>query len=442
MFLFIVRHFNDIDHLAPVAWQLKMDRHPVAVYCMNPRYDIESDYRLQFLKTLGVSVAHLSEAFGRHRDPLYRILYHLSQGCFHVQQRTITKDPVKSNRLLALLGEFAGFTGWLAYKLRRKIYYQAHWARSVLTRSQARVICFDYVMPDLYVADVLLHAAKEMSIPSIALPHGIQLYTNAETKPKSTDSRRFAKFNRFDYIIAPNQLRKEILLGSGVDEGKVVVLGSARYCREWLDQNKKILPDTLGSAEPGTEKLKVVLMPSKPQAKLDVERLLSTCVMLAGLDAVQTLIKPHTRSKGHEDLFSDVPLTDVSEIPTAKLLEWADVLLVVGSSVILETLMRGKPALYLKYLHPNTTLFEEMGACWTIHDETELKGALLALSADKNTVPYAQDKVDNFLSEVVYGGHRDTGVLTAYQNFLLECATTDSLQPQINRTDSPAVRHP
>ena len=42
--------------------------------------------------------------------------------------------------------------------------------------------------------------------------------------------------------------------------------------------------------------------------------------------------------------------------------------------------MRGKPALYLKYLHDNTTLFEELGACWTIMMKHELKHALVVFA--------------------------------------------------------------
>jgi hypothetical protein len=67
------------------------------------------------------------------------------------------------------------------------------------------------------------------------------LYTNAAPKPKASDERRFAKFNRFDYILVPNQLRKDLLVRSGVTGGKISVLGSPRYCAEWLEQNKKIL---------------------------------------------------------------------------------------------------------------------------------------------------------------------------------------------------------
>jgi hypothetical protein len=57
MYLFFVRHFNDIDHITPVVWKMKKDNYPVAVYCINPRYDIWSDYRLCFLKNQGTSRA-------------------------------------------------------------------------------------------------------------------------------------------------------------------------------------------------------------------------------------------------------------------------------------------------------------------------------------------------------------------------------------------------
>ena len=80
--------------------------------------------------------------------------------------------------------------------------------------------------------------------------------------------------------------------------------------------------------------------------------------------------------------------------------------------------MRRKPALYLKYLHENTTLFEELGACWTIHDENELKNALMSLQKNKTGVPYEETSVLNYVSEVVYGGRVEKDVLGNYENFI------------------------
>ena len=63
MYLFCVRHFNDVDHITPIVWKMNQDNYAVAVYCINPRYDIENDYRLKFLKEQGVTVESIYDAF-------------------------------------------------------------------------------------------------------------------------------------------------------------------------------------------------------------------------------------------------------------------------------------------------------------------------------------------------------------------------------------------
>jgi hypothetical protein len=148
----------------------------------------------------------------------------------------------------------------------------------------------------------------------------------------------------------------------------------------------------------------------------------ASCRLIAELNGIDAVIKPHTRT--HKvDQFGNYPLPDVSHMLTADLCGWADVLLVVGSSVMTEALMREKPALYLKYLQANTTLFEELGACWTIHDETELKKALLTLQTDKKHMPYSKESVANFLTDVVYGGQNNMDVLSTYEQFIINCVS-------------------
>ena len=421
MYLFFVRHFNDIDHLTPVAWKLNKDGYQVAVLCMNLRYDIRQDYRLRFLKDQGVAVDYLYDAFYEKRDPVHKLLYALIRASYRAQQKLAHDYRGPSGALPKLLGRLVGLAGTMFYKIARKIYYNHRWARSVLKRTNAQAICFDYIMPRLYVVDAFLKAARQMSIPVLALPHGVQLYTNEITKPKSTETRRFAKFNRFDYIIAPNKLRKDILVKAGVAGDKISVLGSARYCRAWIEQNSQIVPKAAAQFSGSPEKLKVVLMPSKPQCRLDMERMFASCRLIAELTEIEAVIKPHTRTR-KIDQFGNYPLRDVSHVLTADLCEWADVLLVVGSSVITEALMRGKPALYLKYLHDNTTLFEELDACWTIHNEDELKQALVSLKADKTGVPYGEANVAKFISEVVKGGDDSLDVLSTYEQFIVDCA--------------------
>ena len=421
MYLFFVRHFNDIDHLTPVAWKLHKDSYQVAVFCMNLGYDIRQDYRLKFLKDQGVAVDYLYDAFFEKRSPGHQFLYTLIRTSYKAQQKLAHDYQGPSGVLLKFLGRLVGLAGTLFYEIARRIYYGHRWARWVLERTNAQALCFDYILPRLYVVDAFLKAARQMSIPVLALPHGVQLYTNEISNPKSTVTRRFTKFNRFDYIIAPNKLRKDILVKAGVAGDKISVLGSARYCRAWLKQNNEIVPKAAAKLSGSSEKLKVVLMPSKPQCRLDMERMFASCRLIAELNGIEAVIKPHTRTR-KMDQFGNYPLPDVSHVLTANLCEWADILLVVGSSVITEALMRGKPALYLKYLHDNTTLFEELGACWIIHNEYELENALVSLQAQKADLPYSEKNVAAFLAEVVYGGDANRDVLDAYEQFIVDCA--------------------
>jgi hypothetical protein len=402
---------------------MKKDNYPVAVYCMNPRYDIWSDYRLCFLKNQGVTVNYLHHEFDQHRGRLHELMHARIQQCFAFQKKLAAPHRRQSGMLSGLLGQLAGLMGSLGYKLTRTLYYDIRWARSILEHTAAQAICFDHILPKRYVVNSFLKAAREMSIPALSLPHGVLLYTNENTKPKSTAKRRYTKFSRFDFILVPNQLRKELLVRTGVAEEKIFVLGSARYCGEWLEQNKTILPRVIESDISSAGKLKAVFMQSKPQCRVDVERMSKTIGLLADFAEIEALLKPHTRTAGEKRQFDETLLPNVSHVLTAELCEWADVLLVVGSSVITEALMQGKPVLYLKYLHENTTLFEDLGACWIISNETELKQALSALQKNKTDIPYGEDNIAKFISEIVYGGGRHRDVLSDYEQFIVGCAS-------------------
>ena len=144
--------------------------------------------------------------------------------------------------------------------------------------------------------------------------------------------------------------------------------------------------------------------------------------MLSDLTDIEVMIKPHTRTGTEAYLYHNLPLPIAWDVSSVELCEWADVVLVIGSSIIVEVLSQDKPTLYLKYLHENTTLYEEYGACWTIHDETELQDALLSLQAGKVDAPYGDENVNRFLSEIIYGGQNGGDVLKGYEQFIVNCA--------------------
>ena len=138
MFIFFVRHFNDIDHLTPVVWKMKQANHPVAVYCMNPRFDYHGDYRLRFLKDIGVTVDYLHDRFNDRRRSIHKFLSSTMQKAFACQKKFMP-DGQGVPFYKRVLGYLSGQVGILSYKLLRFGYYDRRWARSVLEMSGAAV---------------------------------------------------------------------------------------------------------------------------------------------------------------------------------------------------------------------------------------------------------------------------------------------------------------
>lgn len=422
MYLFFVREFNDIDHITPIVWRINRDHYPVAVYCINPAYDIHRDYRLEFLKRAGVRVDFAYDAFPRALGFQHRFLRWISRKCFAGANRI----PGRTKPFFSIFLIFRWLLAKIAEKVHNKgskrAYCNETWGRHVIAQSGAKALCFDHINPDRHVVKTLVKAAKAAGIPTFALPHGVFIYTNNPVRNGATDEDRFDKFNRFDYIVTQNELRKNVLVRAGVLEEKISVLGSARYCKEWMAQNRLIVPRSKAWHRRKPEGLKTVFMTTRFDYRIDVDRMLRTFDLLAKIDGINVVVKPHTRSGKEAEIYNRISLSNAADISSVDLCEWADVVLAIASSIIIEPLSQGKPVLYLKYLHENVTQYEEFGACWTIHDEGELKNALQSLKTDPTNVPYTDESVHRFLAEIIYGGTSKIDVLKEYEHFIVERA--------------------
>ena len=424
MYLFFVWAFNDIDHITPIVWKMSMDKYPVSVYCIDPQYDIYNDYRLNFLKEQGVTVDFIYNSFDQSLGFLHGAARFLFLRSFAAARRMNSKGGNVWTFFSKIFGWLAERMGSWFYRLAKGMHYTENWAHNFIEQSGAQVLCFDWIRPRKYVVDILLRTAKEMSIPTVALPHGVFLYTNDLVQSESKEEGQFERYNHYDYVVVQNELFKEVISKSGINKEKIFVLGSTRYSNEWMAQNNKILPRKMKSNGKNTGKLKVVFMTTRPHYRIHVEKTLRTFDILSSLDDVQVVVKPHTRTGKEAEMYKGLLLANVSDISSVELAEWADVMLVVGSSIIIEALTRNKPALYLKYLHENTTEYEEFGACWIITDEDELRDALLFLRDKKGHVPYTDENVKMWLAEVIYGGQNERDVLRVYEEFIVNCAAS------------------
>jgi len=422
MHLFFIRHFNDIDHMTPVIWKMAQSNYSVAVYCINPASNLENDYRLNFLKKNGVKIDYLYNHFDRGLGLRHSIRRFFFSKCLSLYRYILSSKKIQFFNIIDKLAQWLQKRGNRLYIGAIKRFYNAQWAKGVIKQSGAKVLCFDWISSSSgkgMIVGSLVKAAREMSIPAISLPHGVFLYTNDHIKHNSSTEMRFEKFNLFDFVVVQNPLRKEVIAKSGVDREKLVVLGSTRYCDEWMAVNRKILPRKMTAQNSVSQKLKVVFMTTRPSYRINVDQMLQTFKMLSLMDNVEIVIKPHTRSGDEAAIYQDVELSDVSDFSSVELCEWADVMLVIGSSIIIEALKLGKPALYLKHLHENTMEYEVFKACWIINNDDELKNALLSLRDENYTVPYTDKDVNRWLAEIIYGGRNKRDVLNDYTQFIV-----------------------
>ena len=160
-------------------------------------------------------------------------------------------------------------------------------------------------------------------------------------------------------------------------------------------------------------------MTTKLRYRINVEKFLSTLSLLAIFDAIEVKIKPHTRTARESYIYKNLPIHNTTDISSVELCEWADVVLVIGSSIMLESLIQNKPVLYLKYLHENTTIYEKYGACWIIRSEAELKDALNALKENIKNVPYPGAEVKSFISDIIYNHQMERDILEDYVDFIV-----------------------
>jgi hypothetical protein len=422
MHLFFIRDFNDIDHMTPVVWKMKQGNYSVAVYCLNPDYNIQDDYRLNFLRKTGVHVDFIYDACLDHLNAFHRMIRMWHRQCVFCRTAVKPNNLTPSSYLRQTISRLFQKAAASLFKLSLRRIYTIGWAQKFLEQSQAQVLCFDWIRPHKYAVKPLLHAAKSLGIPTVALPHGVFLYTNDVVQTGLKKDGQFDRYAHFDHVVVQNRLFKEKIVSAGIPGEKIGVLGSARYCKEWIALNNKILPRATHLPPGDSEKLKAIFMTTRPHYRIDIERMLKTFRIVADIEGLEVMVKPHTRSGKEAVIYENQPLPNVADVSSVELCEWADVTLVIASSIIIESLLRRKPVLYLKYLHQNTTEYEKLGACWTIHSEAELRQALISLKTGTVDIPYTEEDINRWLSEIIYGGRNERDVLKDYTNFILNCA--------------------
>ncbi len=394
--IFLLRAYNDIDHIVPVIWKVSSSGWPTYIYFVDKDYS--DDYRIKFVLSQGA-----------------RLLKSTFLGCYHDRLRRFIVPRYFRRSIDRAVAFSVGFCIIIRYRIQVAV---NEWS-GPYGREQAEYI---------------LRPAKFLRVPIYSLPHGYSIYKNRIFNRHIKDHYRnhgclpdFSNRNWFTRYIVQSSEHKAANVEQGLDCSKILVLGSTRFCKEWSGINLRLLSGDVSSLRDQLfEKslFKVVFFLTHWDYNVDRERCIDLLLKIAGLPDLDLIIKAHTRGSGALSLTEREQLQKKPNVSFADdslhstvLIQIADLVINFGSSIGFEALRQRRLVVNPSYLHDNNTVFDKSGAVIDTRDETSTLERIVDVQLKKSSTP-DQSMVNQFLVQRVDGGSMNQDVLQNYLDVL------------------------
>jgi hypothetical protein len=271
---------------------------------------------------------------------------------------------VRSLRALFIGPLVAALADFYGPKRREPIWRRT--AARLLERSFAEgnegVVVFDWIERNSVICvewvETLVAMARERGFGTVSLPHGDSPHANQlirRNELRLEPDTMFAAAQMFDKLVVPNELCGT-RFRPFLDDSALAVLGSPRYCDEWLARLPALMPPT--QLMDSDSRLKFVMFLRKSNFTTFWEEVGEVVRMISAFPRTELAIKEHTRGGWKQGLTKDSTLRNLpnvmmvgDEVHSADLLEWADVVIDLATSVSFEAVKKRKPVLAADYLH-------------------------------------------------------------------------------------------
>ena len=411
--LFFLRHYNDIDHITPVIYKWIARGHSCDIVLIgNSRF--RNDYRIEYLSKLtGVRMAYIGDLL-----PAVEFARWFLQTLILIRS---LRRPFLAPIMAALAKSYdAG--------RRAPIWHSS--AQRLLKRSfgdtREGVVVFDWIERNSSICvewvEVVLGTARAMGLGAVSLPHGdsphaSQLIRRRELRlePDTT----FANAGIFDKVVVPNELCS-VRFRPFMDNQKLAVLGSPRYCDEWLAKLGTLMPPS--PLTRSDSRLKVVMFLRKSNFSTFWEEVGEVVRIVAGFPGVELVIKPHTRGGWQQSLTRDASLRRLPNVSVAGnihsiyLMNWADVIIDLATSVVFEAVKAKKPVLAADYLHAGRSALAEYLPETELRCRDDVYRQIEGFLAHGCNSFYIEAHHQRFVKEMINAG--DPDILSRYVSLL------------------------
>ena len=222
----------------------------------------------------------------------------------------------------------------------------------------------------------------------MVIPHGttnvdnkMNFDTDLDKNEKSVDPNGIfynKKYNKTDYFLLTSKLDLKIEISQGMVRNKGYVIGSPRYCKEWLKIKSNLKLDGKEVSINKNYKIRALFCMPKKNLNIFWEELIRTISFISSYKEIELILLNYNSN------FPKLPkhITDrvniryyliSREYSTSKLIEWADIVFHAGSSVIFEFFMKNKVSVFPRYLTCNTLIHEKYNAGFNLTNRDELR---------------------------------------------------------------------
>lgn len=451
-YLFFLRHFNDIDNIAPAIYYL-LDAEPSVmadVILYHEDYTGEADPNLEML-----SRTHGERCRVRHISTLYGLS---------------PRGPEKTRRVAGFVRRLIHAAGHVSPRLADGLscHYRdlARWVRTAryggrgnrpfdVASIRAGLACGDAIQagleplvrqsptPTLAVFDVnrsaqiqgLVDALRSLGVKRVVcLPVSPFINVNVLRAKGHVNVRGSGFAAHHDYAVfdavgfvegswIDNYSRMMPLLGLPDHlADRTTMLGSIRYCKPWLEIRPRLLRE--GTKRPAldrpaaVERPKLAFLLSNSASNTDDAEVARVFELMGLFSEYDIVVKGHTRSAGRRREALAAHIRSADAVSTSDLIDWADAVLFWSTSAAIEGYQRDRFMVCLSYLSSNMNLYERYDAGYVARCRDDLLEFLVRFSNDRANLRYNREGAQRFVDEVVENRASGRSVPQAYVEFL------------------------
>lgn len=446
-YIFFLRHFNDIDNIAPAIYFFleKSQKHLADVVLYQEYDDFKSDRNLQLLNEKfpeRFSVTWLGNLYDIPIDEAIQIREKKKAKLNWIKRIGDSLGlPVNS-----MLSTYKKWKKSLRGGNKKTLNVLSAVSMADIRKGKAdkgliqsglKKIIEDPVPPNLVIFDAvrshgvkgLLDNLRELNVKHIiCLPVSPLINYNVLRSEYFVDvfSERFRlghDYSGFDalgyvdhhYVDSYNHFLPMVGVRSDL-MGKTERLGSIRFCPEWLPVREQMVSKYHGEYKPGTKKL--VFFLSHAASNVNIEEVHRTIQILNLFPNFTVVIKGHTREED-QSYFQDFEnVRFENNVDSTSLIQWGDIILFWSTSIAIEGYIKNKTMICLPYIVGNKNLYDKYDAGYVARCRDELVQALIVLSDNTMKLNDNKSGTQQFLDEIIWAKETGLSVPELYLQFM------------------------